>query len=331
MSVNLHSKSFLSLLNFTSLEIRYLLDLAHKLKIKRKQGSVGSLLKGKNLVLLFEKSSTRTRCAFETSIAEEGGYSTYLDIAASQFREKESVEDSARIFAGYYHGIIFRGFLEQTLVDLAKYSNIPVYNALSDNDHPTQILASLMTIEEKLPHKTLREIKVVYVGDTRNNVANAWMYGCAKMGMHFVAYGPKELHPDSKIMEKASIIGKDTGAIIEVSDDIKVLAGADVIYTDAWVSMGEESQLLARVDLLKKYQITMELLAKTNNPNVLFMHCLPAFHDLHTKFAENVFDKHGVDIREVTDEVFRSKHSVVFNEAENRLHTIKAILVATLG
>jgi ornithine carbamoyltransferase len=188
-----------------------------------------------------------------------------------------------------------------------------------------------MTIEEKLPHKMLNEIKLVYVGDTRNNVANAWMHGCAKMGVHFVAYGPKELHPSSQDIQKLSAIVQETGAVIEVSDDPDVLIGADVIYTDTWVSMGEESLLLSRVKLLEKYRVTMELLAQTNNSEVLFMHCLPAFHDMQPSFVQDAFKQHGMDIREVTDEVFRSKHSMVFNEAENRLHTIKAILIATLG
>ncbi len=331
MAINLYGKSFLSLLDFTCEELMYLLDLAHKLKHKRAKGIPGILLQGKNLALLFEKTSTRTRCAFELGMVEEGGHCSYIDIASSQFAKKESIEDSAKVLQGFYHGIGFRGFAQQTVIDLDKYSNMSIYNALTDEEHPTQIMADLMTIQEELPHKSLAEIKIVFVGDTRNNMTNAWMYGCAKLGMHFVAYGPKELHPNEDNLLIARRYAQESRAIIEVSENIECLKNADVIYTDAWVSMGEEDKLVERVKILKNYQVTMDLLAKTNNPQVIFMHCLPAFHDQNTKFTQNALKDYGVDVTEVSDEVFKSKHSVVFKEAENRLHSIKAILVATLS
>lgn len=331
MNANFYNRSFLSLFDFTATEIHYLLDLAAQLKKKRNEGIAGNLLKGKNVALLFEKASTRTRCAFEISIVEEGGYPSYIDILNSQFGKKESVEDSARILASYYHGIEMRGYSQETVQKLAQYANVPVYNGLTNEDHPTQILADLLTIREHIPHKPLSNLKIVYVGDTRNNMTNAWIYGCAKLGVHFVAYGPKELRPDSVLLDKVAKCGKQSGARIEVSDDIDCLKDADVIYTDVWVSMGEEDKLASRAKLLKNYKITMDMLNRTNNPQVLFMHCLPAFHNFETSFAKDALDKFGVDIREVDDEVFRSKHSVVFNQAKNRLHTIKAVLVATLN
>lgn len=331
MKIDLQNRSFLTLLDFSSAEINYLLDLAHQLKHKRKQGIRGNTLAGKNIALLFEKISTRTRCAFEVGVIEEGGYPSFIDVSSSQFGKKESVADSAKVLSAYYHAIEFRGYSQKTVEDLAKYSGIPVYNGLTDEDHPTQILADLMTIQELFPTKSLAEIKIVYVGDTRNNMANAWMYGCAKMGMHFIAYGPKELHPDPDAMTKALECAKLSGAIIEASDNPMCLDGADVIYTDVWVSMGEEAQIVSRAVLLQDYKITKQMLEQTKNPEVIFMHCLPAFHDTTTKFVQDAQTQFGVDVREVADEVFQSKHSAVFQQAENRLHSIKAILVATLG
>lgn len=331
VKVDLYNRSFLTLLDFSQADIRYLLDLSHQLKRDRNKNIRGNSLNGKNIALLFEKNSTRTRLAFEVAIAEEGGYASFIDVSNSHFGKKESVADSAKVLARYYDAIEFRGYSQQFVIDLAKYSGIPVYNGLTDDDHPTQILADLMTIEEKIKHKPLSEVKVVYVGDTRNNMANAWMYGCAKMGMHFVAYGPKSLHPDSAVVENARKIATESGAVIEVTDDETNLAGADVIYTDVWVSMGEEAEIANRARLLKDYQITMDMLRKSNNPQVIFMHCLPAFHEQENKFVKQAYEQFGVDICEVTDEVFQSCHSVVFDEAENRLHTIKAVLVATLG
>ncbi len=328
MAVNLKGRSFLTLMDFSPMEIRYMLDLSHDLKSKKRAGISNYLLKGKNIVLLFEKTSTRTRCAFEVGALEEGAHVTYLDQASSQMGKKESLEDTAKVLGRYYDGIEYRGYKQSVVEDLAKYSGVPVWNGLTDVDHPTQILADMMTIEEHVA-KPLNKIKVVFAGDTRNNMAYAWMYGCAKMGMHFVALGPKELSPNQDILNKVNEVAKETGAIIEVAHDIEAVKGADVIYTDVWASMGEEDQIPERVRLLTPYKVTMEMLEKTGNSDVIFMHCLPAFHNFETKLAKEMMEK-GFDIREVTDEVFRSRHSVAFDEAENRMHTIKAIMVATL-
>jgi len=326
--ISLKGRSLLTLMDFTPLEIRYLLDLAHELKENKKAGIYNYHLKGKNIVLLFEKTSTRTRCAFEVAALDEGAHVTFLDSNSSQMGKKESLEDTAKVLGRFYDGIEYRGFKQSVVEDLAKYSGVPVWNGLTDVDHPTQILADIMTIEEHV-HKPLNEVKVVFAGDTRNNMAYAWMYGCAKMGMHFVALGPKELAPNQEVLAKVNEVAKETGAVIEFVSDLDAVKGADVIYTDVWASMGEEDQIPERVKLLTPYQVNMEMLKKTGNPNVIFMHCLPAFHDFETKMAKEQKEK-GFDIREVTDEVFRSKHSVVFDEAENRMHSIKAVMVATL-
>jgi ornithine carbamoyltransferase len=328
MAVNLKGRSFLTLMDFSPLEIRYLLDLSHDLKSKKRAGIYNYLLRGKNIVLLFEKTSTRTRCAFEVGALEEGAHVTYLDQSGSQMGKKESLEDTAKVLGRFYDGIEYRGYKQSAVEDLAKYSGVPVWNGLTDVDHPTQILADMLTIEEHVA-KPLNKVKVVFAGDTRNNMAYAWMYGCAKMGMHFVALGPKELSPNQDVLNKVSEVAKETGAIIEVAHDIEAVKGADVIYTDVWASMGEEDKIPERVRLLTAYKVTMDMLNKTGNPDVIFMHCLPAFHDFETKLAKEMKEK-GFDIREVTDEVFRSKHCVAFDEAENRMHTIKAIMVATL-
>ncbi|HNR04597.1 MAG TPA: ornithine carbamoyltransferase [Bacillota bacterium] len=328
MAVNLKGRSFLTLMDFSPLEIRYLLDLSRDLKAKKRAGIYNYLLKGKNIVLLFEKTSTRTRCAFEVGALEEGAHVTYLDQSGSQMGKKESLEDTAKVLGRFYDGIEYRGFKQSAVEDLAKYSGVPVWNGLTDVDHPTQILADMLTIEEHVA-KPLNKVKVVFCGDTRNNMAYAWMYGCAKMGMHFTALGPEELSPSQDILNKVNEVAKETGAVIEVAHDIDAVKDADVIYTDVWASMGEEDKIPERVKLLTPYKVTMEMLEKTGNPDVIFMHCLPAFHDFETKLAKEMKEK-GYDIREVTDEVFRSRHSVVFDEAENRMHTIKAIMVATL-
>jgi len=327
-AINLKGRSLLTLMDFTPLEIRYLLDLAHDLKKKKRAGIFDNLLKGKNIVLLFEKNSTRTRCAFEVAALDEGAHVTFLDSNSSQMGKKESLEDTAKVLGRFYDGIEYRGFEQSVVEDLAKYSGVPVWNGLTDVDHPTQILADLMTIEEHVD-KPLNEVKVIFAGDTRNNMAYAWMYGCAKMGMHFVALGPKELSPDQEVLAKVNEVAKETGAVIEFASDLDAVKGADVIYTDVWASMGEEDRIPERVKLLTPYRIDMEMLKRSGNPNVIFMHCLPAFHDFETRMAKEQMEK-GLDIREVTDEVFRSKHSVVFDEAENRMHSIKAVLVATL-
>lgn len=328
MAVNLKGRSFLTLMDFTPAEIRYMLDLSHDLKSKKRAGIYNYLLKGKNIVLLFEKTSTRTRCAFEVAALEEGAHVTFLDSNSSQMGKKESLEDSAKVLGRFYDGIEYRGYKQSVVEDLAKYAGVPVWNGLTDVDHPTQILADLLTIEEHIA-KPLNKIKVVFAGDTRNNMSYAWMYGCAKMGMHFVALGPKELAPNEEILAKVRGVAKETGAVIEFASDIEAVKGADVIYTDVWASMGEEDQIPERVRLLTPYKVTMDMLKKTENPDVIFLHCLPAFHDFETKLAKEMKEK-GFDMREVTDEVFRSRHSVVFDEAENRMHTIKAVMVATL-
>lgn len=328
MPVNLKGRSFLTLMDFTTEEIRYLLDLSHDLKAKKRAGVKNNVLAGKNVVLLFEKASTRTRCAFEVGALDEGAHVTFLDSGSSQMGKKESLEDSAKVLGRYYDGIEYRGYDQKVVEDLAKFSGVPVWNGLTDMDHPTQILADLLTIEEHVS-KPLNKIKVIFVGDTRNNMSYAWMYGCAKMGMHFVAYGPKELWPDKDILAKVNEVAKETGAIIEISDSKDCLKGADVIYTDVWVSMGEEDQMEARVRQLSSFRVDQDMIKASENNDVIFMHCLPAFHDFETKVAKAAMDA-GLDVREVTDEVFRSKHSVVFDEAENRMHTIKAVMVATL-
>lgn len=328
MAVNLKGRSFLTLMDFTPSEIRYMLDLSHDLKAKKRAGIYNYLLKGKNVVLLFEKTSTRTRCAFEVAALEEGAHVTFLDSGSSQMGKKESLEDTAKVLGRFYDGIEYRGYKQSVVEDLAKHSGVPVWNGLTDIDHPTQILADLLTIEEHVA-KPLNKVKVVFAGDTRNNMSYAWMYGCAKLGMHYVALGPKELAPSEEIMNKVREVTKETGAVIEFSSDMEAVKGADVIYTDVWASMGEEDQIPERVRLLTPYKVTMDMLGKTGNPDVIFMHCLPAFHDFETKTAKDQKEK-GFDIREVTDEVFRSRHSVVFDEAENRMHTIKAVMVATL-
>jgi ornithine carbamoyltransferase len=328
MAVNLKGRSFLTLMDFTPSEIRYMLDLSHDLKAKKRAGISNYILKGKNIVLLFEKTSTRTRCAFEVGALEEGAHVTYLDQNSSQMGKKESLEDTAQVLGRYYDGIEYRGYKQSVVEDLAKYSGVPIWNGLTDVDHPTQILADMLTIEEHVA-KPLSKVKVVFAGDTRNNMTYAWMYGCAKMGMHFVAFGPQELAPSKEVMDRVQAVAKETGAIIEFSSNVESVKNADVIYSDVWASMGEEEQIPARVKLLTPYKVTMELLQKTGNPDVIFMHCLPAFHDFETKMAKEWMDK-GFDIREVTDEVFRSRHCVAFDEAENRMHTIKAIMVATL-
>ena len=331
MAVNLKGRSFLTLMDFTPEEIRYMLDLAHDLKAKKRAGLLGDTMKGKNVVLLFEKTSTRTRCAFETGALEEGAHVTFLDSKSSQMGKKESLEDTAKVLGRFYDGIEYRGYDQKVVEDLAKYAGVPVWNGLTDVDHPTQILADLLTIEEHVA-KPLRECKVVFVGDVRNNMAYAWMYGCAKMGMHFVAYGPQELcdQVDADVVARAKAVAEETGAKIEVRSDVEAIKGADVLYTDIWASMGEEDQIPERVRMLTPYRVDEAMIEATGNENVIFMHCLPSFHDFETTMAKSQMEL-GYDIREVTDEVFRSRHSKVFDEAENRMHTIKAVMVATIG
>ena len=328
MPVNLKGRSFLTLKDFTPQEIRFLLDLSHDLKRKKRAGIPGDLLRGRNIVLLFEKTSTRTRCAFETACWDEGGNATFL--SNSQMGKKESLEDTAKVLGRFYDGIEFRGFAQQTVVDLAKYSGVPVWNGLTDLYHPTQALADVMTLMENTT-KPLNECKLVYMGDARNNVANSLMIICAKLGMTYGAISPKELSPDPELVKQMRELAQETGGEIQLSNDLDTLEGADAVYTDVWVSMGEEDMFKERIALLEAYRVDSAAMQRANNPHCIFLHCLPAFHDLNTTIGVEVKEKYGLSEMEVSDEVFRSPASKVFDQAENRLHTIKAVMVATIG
>jgi ornithine carbamoyltransferase len=328
MPINLRGRHLLTLKDFTPEEIRYLLDLSKDLKNKKRAGIKGDLLERKNICLLFDKTSTRTRCAFEVAAFDEGASVTFL--TNSQMGKKESIEDTARVLGRFYDGIEFRGFEQKTVEELAKYSGVPVWNGLTDMYHPTQILADFLTIMEHVD-KPLNKVKFVYAGDARNNMGNSLMIGCAKMGMHFVALAPKSLWPSEDLVEEMKKVAKETGAVLEFSEDVAAVESADVIYTDVWVSMGEEHLFEERIKMLKPYQVNMDMIKRTNNPDVLFMHCLPAYHDNMTEVGKQIEKDFGIKEMEVSDEVFRSKHSVVFDEAENRMHTIKAVMVATIG
>ncbi|MCT4618950.1 MAG: ornithine carbamoyltransferase [Marinisporobacter sp.] len=330
MPINLKGKSFLTLKDFTPKEIMYLLNLSTNLKNKKRLGSKEKLLEGKNVVLLFEKSSTRTRCSFEIAAMDEGAGVTFLGCKDSHISKKESIEDTAKVLGRMYDGIEFRGYKQETVEALAKYSGVPVWNGLTDLYHPTQILADFLTVMEHID-KPLNKVKFVYVGDARNNMGNSLMIGATKLGMDFVALAPKKLFPDENLVMEMKALAKNTGASITLTEDIEDVKGADVIYTDVWVSMGEEDQFEERINTILPYQVNMKMIQKTNNEDVIFMHCLPAFHDLETVVGKEVYEKYGLKEMEVTDEVFRSKYSVVFDEAENRLHTIKAIMVATMA
>jgi len=310
--VDLKGRNFLTMKNYTSEEITYLLDLAEELKAKKHQGITGNSLKGKNIALIFEKPSTRTRCAFTVAAADEGAMPVYLSGSEIQLGHKESIEDTSRVLGRMFDGIEFRGFKHRSVEILAETSGVPVWNGLTDDYHPTQVLADLLTIREQLGH--LQGVKIVYLGDGRNNMANSLMIGCAKMGLHFINITPKELMPKQELLTLCQEYAAESCATIDVTDDVNAVAGADVIYTDVWASMGEEEKSAERIKLLKPYQVNRELMAKTGNSSAIFLHCLPA-----------------VKGNEVTDEVFESSQSVVFDEAENRLHTIKAVMVATLG
>lgn len=329
---NLRNRSFLTLLDFSPKEVEFLLDLSAELKKAKYAGTEQQKLKGKNIALLFEKDSTRTRCAFEVAAYDQGAHVTYLGPSGSQMGKKESIADTARVLGRMYDGIEYRGYSQKTVEDLAKYSGVPVWNGLTDADHPTQVLADFLTAQEHLK-KPYNKMVFAYAGDGRNNVANALMIGAAKMGMDFRMVSPKSLFPSKDLLDKCLAAAAETGAKITCTDNVaEGVKGADVIYTDVWVSMGEpDSVWEERINLLKPYQVTMEMLKLTENPNVLFEHCLPAFHDLNTTVGMDIYKKFGLKEMEVTDEVFESKHSVVFDEAENRMHTIKAVMVATLG
>jgi len=331
MPVNLRNRNLISLKDFTKQEINFLLDLAINLKKAKYIGTEQQKLKGKNIALIFEKASTRTRCAFEVAAYDQGANVTYLGMTGSQVGKKESIEDTAKVLGRYYDGIEFRGFKQESLEMLARHSGAVVWNGLTDLYHPTQVLADLMTIREKVK-KPLEEVNLVYVGDGRNNMANSLLIASSIMGMEFRIISPGSLFPEQSLVQEAEKLNKVSGGSIKITDKIKPgVTDADAIYTDVWVSMGEEDQTEERIKLLRDYQVNMDMLKITDNPEVIFMHCLPSFHDTNTLVGQEVYQKYGLQSMEVTDEVFRSKHSVVFDEAENRLHTIKAVMVATLG
>ena len=324
---SLQHTSFKTMLQYTPEEIKYFLDLAAKLKADKKAGKIGQHLLGKNVCLIFEKTSTRTRCSFEVAALDEGGHATFL--SNSQMGKKESIEDTAKVLGRMYDGIEYRGYDQSIVEELARCAGVPVWNGLTTQFHPTQMLADVMTVEENFGH--LEGIKLVFMGDARNNVANSLMVVCAKMGMHFVTCGPKELWPDKELVNKCKEIAKETNGSIEMTEDVmEASRGADVIYTDVWVSMGEPDDVWAdRIKLLSPYQVNMKVMDNAN-PNAIFLHCLPSFHDLNTTIGKDINEKFGLKEMEVTDEVFTSSKSKVFDEAENRLHTIKAVVYATM-
>lgn len=332
MAFNLRNRSFLKLLDFTPAEIKYMLDLAAQLKAAKYAGTEQPRLKGKNIVLLFEKDSTRTRCSFETAAYDQGAHVTYLGPSGSQMGKKESMKDTARVLGRIYDGIEYRGFAQSTVETLAAYAGVPVWNGLTNEFHPTQILADFLTMMEHCD-KPLHQMSYAYLGDARYNMGNSLMVGAAKMGMDFRAVAPKAFWPDPELVEQCRKIAAETGAKITLTENVEEgVKGVDFLYTDVWVSMGEPMEAWGeRIQALKAYQVNMDVIKKTGNPNVKFLHCLPAFHNLETTIGKEVFDKFGMNGLEVTEEVFESKHSIVFDEAENRLHTIKAVMVATLG
>ena len=328
--MNLKNKSFLKLLDLTPAEIGGLIDLAADLKAKKRAGIPHKLCEGKNVVLLFEKDSTRTRCAFEVASADLGMSCTYLGPSGSQMGKKESIADTARVLGRMYDGIEYRGFGQTIVEDLAKYAGVPVWNGLTNEFHPTQILADFLTIREHFG--SLEGKKLVYCGDARYNMGNSLMVGCAKMGMHFVACAPEAYFPNAELIAACQEIAKETGAVLEfITDPMIATKGADVIYTDVWVSMGEPDSVWAeRIEALTPYQVNKAMMDNAG-PQCRFMHCLPAFHDLNTTIGKQIYEKFGIDCMEVTDEVFESEQSIVFDEAENRMHTIKAVMAATLA
>ncbi|MBO4778891.1 MAG: ornithine carbamoyltransferase [Bacteroidales bacterium] len=329
---SLKGKNFLKLLDFTPEEIRYFLDLAKKLKADKKNGCEKQTMKGKNIALIFEKTSTRTRCSFEVAAADQGAHTTYLGPTGSQIGVKESMKDTARVLGQIYDAIEYRGYGQSIVEDLAKYSGVPVWNGLTNEFHPTQILADFMTMEEHST-KPLNKISYAYLGDARFNMGNSLMVGGAKMGMDVRIVAPKALQPSAELIQTCQEIAKQTGATVTVTDNVmEGVKGCDFLYTDVWVSMGEPKEVWAeRIALLKPYQVNAEVMMLTGNPNCKFMHCLPAYHNLETQVGREVFEEFGLDGVEVTEEVFESPASIVFDEAGNRMHTIKAVMVATLG
>ncbi len=332
MSINLKNRHFLKLLDFTPAEIKFLLELSAELKKQKKNGTEKQHLKSKNIALIFEKASTRTRCAFEVAAYDQGAHVTYLGPTGSQIGQKESMKDTARVLGGMFDGIEYRGYGQEIVEELAKHAGVPVWNGLTNEFHPTQILADFLTMIEH-SDKPLNKMKFCYLGDARYNMGNSLMVGSAKMGIDFRIAAPKDYQPSQELIAKCQIIAKETGAKITITENTdEAVKGADFLYTDVWVSMGEpDSVWEERIRLLKPFQINMKIIEKTGNPDVKFLHCLPAFHNRETKVGEEIFRKFGLDGMEVTEDVFESKHSIVFDEAENRLHTIKAVMVATLG
>lgn len=332
MAFNLRNRNFLKLLDFTPQEIKFLLDLSFELKKAKYAGTEQPTLKGKNIALIFEKTSTRTRCAFEVAALDQGAHVTYLGPSGTQIGVKESMKDTARVLGRMYDGIEYRGFGQSIVEELAKYAGVPVWNGLTDEFHPTQILADLMTMIEH-SDKPLNQISFCYLGDARNNMGNSLMVGAAKMGMDFRAAAPKAVQPADELVKQCRDIAKQTGAKITITDDIdKAVKGVDFLYTDVWVSMGEPDAVWEeRIKMLKPYQINKELVKRTGNPRVKFMHCLPAYHNTETKIGREIHKKFGLNGIEVTEDVFEAPYSIVFDEAENRVHTIKAVMVATLG
>lgn len=328
--VNLYKRNFLKLLDYSSEEIRYLLDLSIKFKKMKHEGIPHRYLQGKNIVLLFEKTSTRTRCAFEVAGRDLGMGVTYLDPGSSQMGKKESIEDTAKVLGRMYDGIEYRGYAQEIVETLAENAGVPVWNGLTTEYHPTQMLADIMTIEENFGH--LKGIKLVYMGDARNNVANSLMVVSAKMGIHFTCCGPKELWPSNELVSKCKQLAEESGAVINLTEDpMEASKDADALYTDVWVSMGEDASVWGeRIRLLQKYQINKDIMNNAKE-SAIFLHCLPSFHDLKTTIGKEIYDKFGLKEMEVTDEVFTSSRSKVFDEAENRMHTIKAVMYATMG
>jgi len=332
MTSILHNRHFLKLLDYKPEEIKFLLDLAADLKKAKKAGTEKQYLKGKNIALIFEKSSTRTRCAFEVAAFDQGALVTYLGPTGSQIGQKESMKDTARVLGRMYDGIEYRGYGQEIVEELARYAGVPVWNGLTNEFHPTQILADLMTMLEH-SGKPLNKISFCYLGDARYNMGNSLLVGAVKMGMDFRTAAPEAFQQGKELVATCRAVANETGAKINITENVdEAVKGVDFLYTDVWVSMGEpDSVWEERINLLKPYQVNMEVVKKTGNPDVKFLHCLPAFHNRETKAGEEIYRKFGLDGMEVTEDVFESKHSIVFDEAENRLHTIKAVMVATLG
>lgn len=332
MTINLKNRHFLKLLDFEPQEIDYLLQLASKLKAQKKKGIEQQALRGKNIALIFEKTSTRTRCAFEVAAYDQGAHVTYLGPTGSQIGHKESMKDTARVLGRMYDGIEYRGYGQKIVEELAQYAGVPVWNGLTNEYHPTQVLADLLTMQEH-SDKAFNDMKLCYLGDTRYNMGNSLMVGSAKMGIDFRIAAPAGYQPDPELVATCREIAKHTGAQITITDDVTdAVAGCDFLYTDVWVSMGEPASAWdERIKLMKPYQVDKQMMKLTGNPNVKFLHCLPAFHNRETKVGEEIYEKYGLSALEVTDDVFESEASIVFDEAENRMHTIKAVMVATLA